>query len=382
MNQDLSRGLAQRDYLAALGTFALKTADEDELLGEMCRLVAAGLGVSFCKFLQPVSGESALLVRAGVGWRPGVVGHAKLGADLASPAGFALRTGQPVLSSDLAAERRFRTPALLREHGIQTAMNVIVRGERDVFGVLEADGRRPGALAAGDIGFMQAAANLLGLAMERAVRERRLREALAAREVLLREADHRIKNSLQLVASLLTMQRSRLSDAEAAAALDEAIARVHAVAQAHRAFQRSSDLRHVSFGDMLRDICDNAARFDANIRIECEIDGDLDLDSERAIPLGLIASEWLTNAMQHAYQAGEPGVILARAGASEAELWLEISDNGGGMAEPEPAEPPSLGTSIVRALVRQIGAAQEIESRAGRGTTARLRLPRQPEPTA
>jgi two-component sensor histidine kinase len=377
--EELRRRLEQRDLLAALGAFALKTVDRSECLTETCRLVAAGLGIQFCKFLEPLPGENALLVSAGVGWREGVVGNAKLEGGAGSPAGHALKTGQPVLSTRLAEENRFKTPELLREHGIETAMNVIVRGESDVFGVLEADSRRAGVFDAEDIAFMQAAANLLGLALERGVREQKLKEAVAARETLLREADHRIKNSLQLVASLLTMQRSRLSDREASAALDEAIARVHAVAQTHRAFQRSSDLRRVPLGEMLCDISESVGRFNANVRIECEVEGDLELDSERAIPLGLIASEWLTNAVRHAYPPGHSGTVRARAVGGDAQVLVEISDDGAGMAETAAGEPPGLGTAIVRALVRQIGAKQEIESRPG-GTTARLRLPRNPEP--
>ncbi len=376
--QELSRRLEQRDHLAALGAFALTSPDLDELLNEACRLVAAGLGVQFCKVLQPLPGEDALLVRAGVGWRDGVVGHAKLQMDSGSPAGHALKTGEPVISSNLALESRFRTPPLLIEHGIESAMNVIVSGEGDVFGVLEADSRQAGVFDPEDIGFMQAAANLLGLAVERWRREVTLRETVAARELLLREADHRIKNSLQLVASLLSMQRSRLSDATAASALDQAIARVHAVAQTHRAFQRSSDLRRVSFGEILRDICDNVRQFTASIRIECEVDGDLALDSERAIPLGLIANEWLTNAVQHAYPPGQRGVVRARAIGGSDDIRIEIADDGAGMPEAAAAEQPSLGTTIVRALVRQIGAEQEIDSNPGQGTTVRLRLPRQP----
>lgn len=374
---DLRRRLEQRDQLAALGAFALKTPDITSSLSEACRLVAAGLGVQFCKYLEPLPGENKLLVRAGVGWRAGVVGHATLDADAGSPAGHALKTGQSVLSTRLAEENRFKTPQLLREHGIESAMNVIVRGEHGDFGVLEADSRQPDVFDPEDIGFMQAAAHLLGFAIERCVREQKLKEAVAAHETLLREADHRIKNSLQLVASLLTMQRSRLSAPDTVTALDQAIARVHAVAQTHRAFQRSPDLRRVPLGEMLQDLCTSMAKLNAETRIDCAVEGDFYLDSERAIPLGLIASEWLTNAVRHAYPPGAGGEIMLRLVGGDTELELSISDSGSGMDE-EDDKGPSLGTAIVRALVRQIGGAQEIESRPGGGTTARLRLPRQP----
>lgn len=380
MDEELGRRLRQRDHLAELGACALKTGELDELMNEACRLVATALDVGFCKVLEYLPAEHRLLVRAGVGWREGVVGHAKLDAGTASPAGYALHTGVPVISNELSREERFRTPALLLEHGIERAMNVIMRGEADVFGVLEADSRRAVGFDAEDLSFMQAAANLLGIAIERGRREQKLRDAVAARDLLLREADHRIKNSLQLVASLLAMQRSRLSDPQAAAVIDEAIARVRSVAQAHRAFQQSSDLRRVSFGQILRDICQHVAEFKDEVSIECDAGGDLELDSERAIPLGLMVSELLTNAVRHAYPAGEAGVVRASAVERDGMLSIEISDNGAGAA-PDPSQPDqsSLGMTIVRALGRQIGAELAVDSRPGQGTTVTLRLPRQAE---
>src|SRR5207248_1322652 len=141
MEEELGRRLRQREHLAELGACALKTGELDELMNEACGLVATGLDVGFCKILEYLPAENRLLVRAGVGWRDGVVGHAKLDAGMASPAGFALHTGLPVISNQLSTEERFRTPALLLEHGIERAMNVIMRGEEAVFGVLEADSR-------------------------------------------------------------------------------------------------------------------------------------------------------------------------------------------------------------------------------------------------
>lgn len=380
MEHQLGRRLRQREHLAELGACALSTGELDELMTEACRLVADGLDVGFCKILEYLPAENRLLVRAGIGWREGVVGHTKLDAGTASPAGYALHTGKPVISNELSREDRFRTPELLLEHGIERAMNVIMRGEADVFGVLEADSRRALGFDAEDLSFMQAAANLLGVAVERGRREQKLRDALAARDLLLREADHRIKNSLQLVASLLAMQRSRLSDTEVAAALDEAIARVRSVAQVHRAFQQSSDLRSVPFGRILRDICEHVDEFAARISVECEADGDLELDSERAIPLGLIVSELLTNAVRHAYPAGQEGVVRARAVEREGTLSIEIADDGAGLtSSPDQGEQPNLGMTIVRALCRQISGEMEIDSRPGQGTRVTLRLPRQAE---
>ena len=116
-------------------------ASFDELLESTARMAAEGLRAEFSKVLEYIPTEGRFLLRAGVGWEQGVVGVARIGADLASPAGFALKTGRPVISNHLENEERFRTPEILREHGIRRAMNVILQGDGQPFGVLEVDSR-------------------------------------------------------------------------------------------------------------------------------------------------------------------------------------------------------------------------------------------------
>lgn len=368
--------IRQRELLAELGAAALRAAELDDLLEHACRLVADGLNVRFCKVLEWLPDEGTLLVRAGVGWHPGVVGHARLDAGDSSPAGHALHTKKPVISNDLATEPRFSTPQLLLDHGIERAMNVIIRGDGQAFGVLEADSRRPGEFDEADISFLQNAANLLGLAVERARRETELRHALASHETLLREADHRVKNSLQLVASLLTLQRGRLlAGTEAVAALDDAIARVHAIARTHRALLRGRDMRTLPLGDMLRELCDHVDQLSHHVQVRCSATEALEMDAERAIPLGLIVSELLTNAVRHAYPGGTPGTVDVAATGLDGTVSILVSDAGVGISS-DPAAPASLGTTIIQALVRQIGAQFETVSSAGVGTTVTLRLPR------
>ena len=135
----------QQEILAELGVLALQGTPFAELLDHTARLTAEGLRAEFAKVLEFMPSEGRFLVRAGVGWDAGVVGFATVGADVASPAGFALRTGKAVISNHLENEERFRTPELLIEHGIRRAMNVILQGDGEPYGVLEVDSRSEGS---------------------------------------------------------------------------------------------------------------------------------------------------------------------------------------------------------------------------------------------
>ena len=107
----------ERAKFADLGLLAVEGADLDELLQQAAVEAARILDVSHIKVLQYLPDERRFLVRAGVGWGDGVVGAARIGADVESPAGYALQTGHPVISNELHKEERFRIPELLREHG-------------------------------------------------------------------------------------------------------------------------------------------------------------------------------------------------------------------------------------------------------------------------
>ena len=136
---ELGTRLQQQECLAELGVTALRGATLETLLSEAVRLTAEGLETKYCKVLEHLPSEHRFLVRAGVGWGEGIVGVATIGDDLASPAGYALRTKKPVISNHLEREERFRTPEMLQKFGIRRAMNVILQGDGRPYGVLEVD---------------------------------------------------------------------------------------------------------------------------------------------------------------------------------------------------------------------------------------------------
>jgi PAS domain S-box-containing protein len=208
---------------------------------------------------------------------------------------------------------------------------------------------------------------------ERRVREEALREALEARDVLMREADHRIKNSLQLVASLLRLQLSRVSAQETRDALGEAIARVDAVANAHSALQRSPDLRAIAIDGMLADLCDRMGALNPAVRVRCGAESGQTLPADTAVSLGLIASELITNALRHGFPAPAGGEVALTLRHADGWLEMEIADTGCGLPEDAQAR-QGLGNTVVATLVRQIGATQHVQTAPGHGTRITVRL--------
>ena len=117
IEQELSTRLEQQELVAAFGMFALRGPDLEQVFDQACEIAARGLNTRYAKLLVYRPDSQDFLLRNGVGWKPGVVGQATVGADLASPAGYALRTRMPVVSNHLTGESRFRTPAVLSDHG-------------------------------------------------------------------------------------------------------------------------------------------------------------------------------------------------------------------------------------------------------------------------
>lgn len=207
---------------------------------------------------------------------------------------------------------------------------------------------------------------------ERHQAEDRLREALAARERLLREAEHRIKNSLQMVAGLLRLQSGRVEEPAAREALEAATARVQAVAEAHRALQMSPDLRSVRLADMLRELAAGASVQLPGTDIRILAPEDLTLDAERAIPLALILSELVADALRHERPEGAAHPVRLEAWVEAGRLVVAVADGGIGL--PAGSSAGRLGATVVRALAKQIGAELATESAAASGTRVTLRL--------
>ena len=354
----MQQRIRQQEILAELGVIALQGASFDQLLADTARLTAEGLRTEFCKVLEYIPGENAFLVRAGVGWSPGIVGVARIGADLASPAGYALRTGKPVISNHLEIEERFRTPTMLEQHGIRRAMNVILQGDGKPFGVLEVDSRSEDEFVEHDLAFLQGAANLLGMAIERERHERRLNAALQRDQFLLKEMNHRVKNSLAIVSSMLHLQARDVGDAELAGHLQEASHRVAAVARAHDQLYHGSDLERMDVGRYIEAVCKDLDTSVAQCDIHTDVEEGIVIETDRAISSALIVNELITNAAKYAYQGRAGGKIwigVARVGNDA--FAISVRDEGVGLpADFDPRDAKGLGMRIINSFGQQLNA--------------------------
>lgn len=361
----LQQRIRQQEILSELGVTALQGASFDTLLADTARLTAEGLRAEFCKVLEYIPADNELLVRAGVGWHPGIVGTARVGADLASPAGFALRTGKPVISNHLENEERFRTPEILRQHGIHRAMNVILQGDGRPFGVLEVDSRSEHEFIEQDIAFLQGAANILGMAIERDRHERHLKAALEHQQVLLKEMSHRVKNSLMIVSSMLQLQANAVGDPTLTVHLDEAANRVSAVAKAHDQLFHGSDVERLDLGKYLETICKDLDASVAHCVIQTDAQSDIEISTDRAISAALVVNELVTNAAKYAYTDGRGGKIwVTVAGVGKDRLSISVRDEGAGLPPGfDRDKPKGLGMRIVMAFVKQLNGTLEIHAR-------------------
>jgi two-component sensor histidine kinase len=354
----LKQRIRQQEILAELGVVALQGKPFLELLNETVRLTAEGMNAEFCKVLEYIPADKRLLVRAGVGWHDGIVGKATVGADLESPSGFALRTGKPVISNHLENEQRFRTPELLVQHGIRRAMNVILQGDGSPYGVLEVDSRSEGEFSQNDIAFLQGAANILGMAIEQQQYQRKLQAALDRHQILLREVNHRVKNSLQVVSSMLQLQANAENDQNLSERLNEAATRVNAVGRAYERLAYTADYENIDLIEYLRQIISDLEPTVTPCKIEFDAPPAIRFAADSAILIGLIINELVSNAGKYAYPDHAGGLIwvLVRLQTENDTIAISVRDKGVGLPPGfEPAASKRLGTRLVNALAKQLG---------------------------
>ncbi|MCA9738006.1 MAG: PAS domain-containing protein, partial [Gemmatimonadetes bacterium] len=179
----------QQALIARMGVHALRESNLQGFLDQAVRDVQQTLGTDFCKILEVQPGGRQLLLRAGVGWAAGYVGERAVGAGPDSQAGYTLEAGGPVVVEDLAQERRFSGPELLRDHGVVSGVSAAIRDGDNVYGVLGVHTRRPRTFTTEDAHFVAAVAGVVGAAIGRFQTRRRHAIELGVSQVLAGSGD-------------------------------------------------------------------------------------------------------------------------------------------------------------------------------------------------
>jgi two-component sensor histidine kinase len=349
-------------YQRALAVFT-RIVDEPTsvpgLLQNAVAQVARITHIKHVKVLRYRSDRGDLLIEAGVGWKPGVVGHVTFGADRFSAPGRSLQTGAPVAVEDIANDPEFSYADVLREHSIVSVLNVPIFVDGKHWGVLEVDTVEKTMFAEFEVHSLAIFANILGLSLAKDAARNvatkaasLINDSKSETEIMLRELQHRMKNNLQVIVSLLAMQGRQSASEEARERIGRVMDRVMAIGLAHDQLSFKKGASSVDMGDYLAALCANIDPRRPNLTIDTHFES-ISIPLDRAVPIGLILNELVTNSVKYAFEE-EGGVIELTFRVNEpiGEAELCVSDNGRGMG---PARPGSLGLRVVEGLSRQLG---------------------------
>jgi PAS domain S-box-containing protein len=203
--------------------------------------------------------------------------------------------------------------------------------------------------------------------------------ALQQRDILLREVYHRVKNNLQIIDSLLVMQARQLADPDARAALHGLRKRVFALGLVHHQLMGSANLKSFDVAPFLRELSANILEGGAGRGIQLSVVAiPLDVGLDFAIPLGLLVTELVTNALKHAFPDGRGNVSVILERGSNGQIVLVVSDDGQGIAVDKSSSRSSragLGTGIISGLVAQLEGTITTQSENGTRTEIRVAEP-------
>ncbi|WP_046869263.1 sensor histidine kinase [Microvirga massiliensis] len=375
----LARVMEYQRALASFSRIASENLPPERLMQHACAQVSRVTHIRHSKVMRYRPDHGDLLMVAGVGWKPGLVGVATFSIDSASPPGRSIQTATPVMVEDLPNDGEFRMSPVLREHGIVSALNVPVMIDGETWGVLEVDAEEPRAFDDGDVGFMTTYANMIGMALARhEAQQGRIRvaqqhtEAEAVWRTLVQELQHRTKNNFQTIMSFIALQRRTARTQESRDRIASVMDRVHAIALAHDQLSMTEGTSQVEFCDYLRSLCAKIDPRRESVAIEVEADPAI-MPLDRAVPAGLIVNELVTNAVKYAFDEAESGLIRVAFGMDDdtGEACVTVEDNGKGMGPPREG---GLGLTLVDAFAQQLAGRVERDP-VEKGTCTRVCFP-------
>jgi len=217
--------------------------------------------------------------------------------------------------------------------------------------------------------------------------ESRLQAAVEQQDLLMREIHHRVKNNLQIVASLLNLQASRIRLPEARAEFASARDRVRALATLHRHLYSQGEVHTINMPVFLTELCGQlfqAMGETEGKRIKLLIESSpLQMSSDQAVPLSLIVTEAVSNALKYAFPGGRHGQVAVRLHSDGETAELVVEDDGVGMpagrTESETGPRDGIGITLIRGFARQLGGELTVEESTGTRYTLRMKMHREIE---
>ncbi|TVR07097.1 MAG: PAS domain S-box protein [Spirochaetaceae bacterium] len=215
---------------------------------------------------------------------------------------------------------------------------------------------------------------------ERIATEEELRRSLRDKEVLLKEVHHRVKNNLNIISSLLSLQKNESASCNLDEPLGLARSRVHSMAMIHDLLYRSTNLGELPFRQYLEDLASylrstfgtSTNRVDFVLNLE-----DVNLDIDTAVPCGLLLNEIIVNSLKHAFPGNRHGTVFLGLSTTREHYVVNVGDDGGGMPDSVDIHTArSMGLELIRGLSSQLNA--ELVCDRGSGTRYTIRIPRPP----
>ena len=411
----------QQQIVAELGSRAFAGRDLGDLLDRGIRALVETLEVPLAALLEPMPGSDLLLMRAGVGWREGLVGQLILDGGHGTALAHVFATGRPVIVEDDRRTRAFEAMSVFAEHGVCSGVCVVMPGDYRPAGILGAYAREPRQFSEEDAWFLQAIANVFAAAIVRkGAEEGRLQTQARLQSVQKMEAigrlaggiAHDFNNLVQAIGGYAEVLLRRLPEHDplrhSAAEIKKAGDRAAALTRQLLAFSRQQVLqpRVLDLNQVVTNIEQLLRRLiGEDIELETELAGDLGAVKADAAQLEQVLMNLAVNARDAMRDGGTltietRDVELSRADQREAfaivpgpYVLLAVSDTGGGMDaeirarafEPffttKPAgQGTGLGLSTVYGIVKQSGGYIWLDSEPGLGTRVRIYLPRVEEP--
>lgn len=322
----LETRIRQQEIVADLGQEALEGTALETLFDHAVTMVAEALGNEYAKVLEYRPESNDLLLRAGVGWRDGLVGEGTVGDGPDSQAGHTLRSEEPIIVDDLRTEDRFSGPPLLVEHDVVSGVSVIIGTAENPWGVFGTHTTARKEFTEDDITFVQSVANVLASAIERTNREQELQRQNDRLAEFTRIVSHDLKSPLKVARGNLTLAREEDDSAhlaDVADALDRSQALIEDLLTLSRQGERVSDVESVSIEETMEVCWQTIETTEATLVTETSRTVRANRSSLRQL---------LSNLVRNAVEHGAEDVTVT---IGDLEDGFYVADDGPGIPETE-----------------------------------------------